>query len=70
MIPIKTPQEIDKMRASCKLASAILEQLSAMLCPGITTKDVDHSGAKLMGKPVARALFSVTDGSRVTSAFR
>ena len=50
MIPIKTPQEIEKMRASCKLASAILEELSAMLCPGITTKDVDQSGAKLMAQ--------------------
>jgi methionyl aminopeptidase len=36
------------MRASCKLASTILEQLSAMLCPGITTRDVDQSAAKLM----------------------
>ena len=48
MIPIKTPREIDRMRASCKLASTILEQLSAMLCPGITTRDVDQSAAKLM----------------------
>jgi methionyl aminopeptidase len=57
MIPIKTPREIDKMRASCKLASAILERLSAMLCPGITTKDVDHSGAKLMQKAGCRSAF-------------
>jgi methionyl aminopeptidase len=48
MIPIKTPREIDRMRASCKLASNILEQLSSMLCPGITTRDVDQSAAKLM----------------------
>jgi methionyl aminopeptidase len=48
MIPIKTPHEIDRMRASCKLASNILEQLSSMLCPGITTRDVDQSAAKLM----------------------
>jgi methionyl aminopeptidase len=57
MIPIKTPQEIDKMRASCRLASAILEQLSAMLCPGITTKDVDFSGAKLMEEAGCRSAF-------------
>jgi methionyl aminopeptidase len=48
MIPIKTSREIDRMRASCKLASNILEQLSSMLCPGITTRDVDQSAAKLM----------------------
>src|SRR6202011_4689112 len=57
MIPIKTPQEIQKMRASCKLASAILEQLSAMLCPGITTKDVDQSGAKLMAEAGCKSAF-------------
>src|SRR6202035_1294311 len=57
MIPIKTPQEIEKMRASCKLASAILEQLSSMLCPGITTKDVDFSGAKLMEEAGCRSAF-------------
>jgi methionyl aminopeptidase len=57
MIPIKTPQEIEKMRASCKLASAILEELSAMLCPGITTKEVDRSGAKLMAEAGCKSAF-------------
>jgi methionyl aminopeptidase len=57
MIPIKTPQEIEKMRASCKLASAILEELSSMLCPGITTKEVDQSGAKLMAEAGCRSAF-------------
>jgi methionyl aminopeptidase len=57
MIPIKTPQEIEKMRASCKLASAILEKLSGMLCPGITTRDVDHSGAKLMEQTGCKSAF-------------
>jgi len=57
MIPIKTSQEIEKMRASCKLASAILDQLSAMLCPGITTKDVDQSGAKLMAEAGCKSAF-------------
>ena len=57
MIPIKTPQEIEKMRASCKLASAILKELSAMLCPGITTKEVDQSGAKLMEDAGCRSAF-------------
>src|SRR6476619_6512159 len=57
MIPIKTAQEIDKMRASCKLASAILEQLSAMLCPVITTKDVYQAGAKLMAEAGCKSAF-------------
>jgi len=57
MIPIKTPHEIDRMRASCKLASKILEQLSSMLCPGITTRDVDQSAAKLMEMAGCRSAF-------------
>src|ERR1700751_335484 len=57
MIPIKTPQEIDRMRASCKLASAILEKLSAVLCPGISTKDVDQCAAKLMEEAGCRSAF-------------
>jgi methionyl aminopeptidase len=57
MIPIKTPQEINKMRASCKLASNILEALSAMLCPGMTTRDVDLEGARLMREAGCRSAF-------------
>src|SRR6202030_1422244 len=57
MIPIKTPHEIDRMRASCKLASKILEQLSSMLCPGITTRDVDQSAANLMEMAGCRSAF-------------
>ena len=45
------------MRASCKLASKILEQLSSMLCPGITTRDVDQSAAKLMEMAGCRSAF-------------
>src|SRR6202011_434561 len=57
MIPIKTPHEIDRMRASCKLASKILEQLSGMLCPGITTRDVDQAAAKLMADAGCKSAF-------------
>ena len=57
MIPIKTPLEINKMRASCKLASNILDALSAMLCPGITTRDVDQAGAKLMAEAGCASAF-------------
>jgi len=45
------------MRASCKLASAILEDLSAVLCPGISTKDVDQRAAKLMADAGCRSAF-------------
>src|SRR5271169_6810068 len=57
MIPTKTPQEIDRMRASCKLASAILEKLSAVLCPGISTREVDQTAARLMAESGCRSAF-------------
>ena len=57
MIPIKTTQEIEKMRASCKLASSILEKVSSMLNPGITTKEVDLAAAKLMEAAGCRSAF-------------
>ncbi|HEV3210685.1 MAG TPA: type I methionyl aminopeptidase [Chthoniobacterales bacterium] len=57
MIPIKTSLEINKMRASCKLASQILDALSAMLSPGITTKDVDQAGARLMLESGCKSAF-------------
>src|SRR5215469_2425684 len=57
MIPIKTPLEINKMRASCKLASQILDALSAMLSPGITTREVDQAGAKLMTDSGCKSAF-------------
>ena len=42
MIPIKTRQEVEHMRAACRLASQILDEISTMLCPGMTTKEVDQ----------------------------
>jgi methionyl aminopeptidase len=57
MIPIKTQHEIERMRASCKLASNILEQLSSILCPGISTREVDQSAAKLMEMAGCRSAF-------------
>jgi methionyl aminopeptidase len=54
---IKTVQEVEKMRASCKLASSILEEVSALLAPGVTTKEVDLAAAKLMADAGCRSAF-------------
>ena len=54
---IKTVQEVEKMRASCKLASSILEEVSALLAPGVTTKEVDLAAAKLMEDAGCRSAF-------------
>jgi methionyl aminopeptidase len=57
MIPIKTAQEIEKMRASCRLASQVLDSVAGMLCPGITTREVDLAAAKLMEDAGCRSAF-------------
>lgn len=44
-IPIKTEREIEKMRQACRAASDVLEQVSALVRPGITTGEVDQAAA-------------------------
>jgi methionyl aminopeptidase len=48
MIPIKTGKEIDRMRQACRTASEILERVSELIRPGISTKEVDEAAADLM----------------------
>ena len=45
MIPIKSAKEADKMRRSCRTASEILDKVSELVRPGITTKEVDEAAA-------------------------
>src|SRR6187399_2761035 len=57
MIPIKNGKEIDKMRQACRTASEILENLSDMVRPGISTKEVDEAAADLMQEAGVKSAF-------------
>src|ERR1700724_1725287 len=57
MIPIKTASEIEKMRAACRLASRILDEISALLAPGVTTREIDQAAGKLMEDAGCRSAF-------------
>lgn len=57
MIPIKSEREIEKMRASCRVASVVLERVSALLRPGITTREVDQAAADFMAEERCRSAF-------------
>ena len=57
MIPIKTAREIEKMRRSCRTASEILERVSELVRPGITTKEVDEAAADLMQEAGVKSAF-------------
>ena len=57
MIPIKSEREIEKMRQSCKTASIILDRVSSLLRPGITTREVDQAAADFMSEEKCRSAF-------------
>jgi len=44
-IPIKTEREAEKMRLACRAASEVLDKVSALVRPGITTGEVDQAAA-------------------------
>jgi methionyl aminopeptidase len=57
MIPIKTAKEIEKMRQSCRTASEILDRVSELIRPGITTKEVDEAAADFMNEAKVKSAF-------------
>src|SRR5947209_14561165 len=57
MIPIKNVKEIEKMRQSCRTASDILDRVSELMRPGVTTKEVDDSAAEFMSDAKVKSAF-------------
>jgi len=55
--PIKTDKEIEKMREACRTASAVLEKISAVVRPGVTTKEVDQAAADFMSDAKCTSAF-------------
>lgn len=40
-IPIKTPAEIEKMRASCRATAEVLDAVGSIVRPGVSTEEID-----------------------------
>src|ERR1043166_925018 len=57
MIPIKSPKEVDKMRQACRTASEILDRVTDLVRPGISTKEVDQAAADLMAEAGVQSAF-------------
>ncbi|MEP6955275.1 MAG: type I methionyl aminopeptidase [Chthoniobacterales bacterium] len=57
MIPIKNAKEIDRMRQACRTASDILERVSDLVRPGISTKEIDQAAADLMSEAGVKSAF-------------
>src|SRR6187200_634321 len=57
MIPIKNAKEIEKMRMACRTASEILDRVTDLIRPGISTKEVDQAAADLMAEAGVQSAF-------------
>jgi len=57
MIPIKTAKEVEKMRRACRTASDVLDRVSELIRPGITTKEVDEAAADFMAEAEVKSAF-------------
>src|SRR2546426_10741002 len=57
MIPIKNAREIEKMRQPCRTDSDILDRVSDLIRPGITTKEVDQAAADFMSDASVKSAF-------------
>lgn len=55
MIYLKTPEEIEKMRAACSLVSRVLGEMAKLVAPGVTTRKLDNVAREFIldngGKP-------------------
>lgn len=49
-IPIKSAREVERMREACGVASEVLERVSGLLRPGLSTGEVDSAAAKFMAE--------------------
>jgi methionyl aminopeptidase len=56
-IPIKTPAEIDKMRAAGRAAAVVLDRLAKLVEPGITTGEIDRKAAEYMAELGGKSAF-------------
>jgi methionyl aminopeptidase len=63
-IELKTTKEIEKMRIAGKVVGEILEKLSEMIKPGITTKDIDEFSEKYIRKLKMTPAFLGVSGAR------
>jgi methionyl aminopeptidase len=57
MIRIKTPHELERMRASNRLAARLLAVLAEMVRPGIRTADLDEAAAEWLKREGAKSAF-------------
>ena len=69
-IPIKSLQEISRMRESCQIAAMVLDRLICLTEPGISTYEIDQEGKKLIDSYGAvSACYNYRIGNRCFPAY-
>lgn len=65
MIPIKNERQIVRMREACAIAADVLQELRALVRPGISTQDLEEAGRDAIAKRGAKsACYGYQVGSR------
>ncbi len=57
MIPIKNDREIGCMREACRAAAEVLDRLSNLVTPGMSTRDIDEAAAQFIHEAGAKSAF-------------
>ena len=57
LIPIKSPAEIEKMRAAGQAAALVLDRLAKLVAPGVTTGEIDRAAGEYMAELGGRSAF-------------
>ena len=57
MIVLKTERDLEAMRPACALAGKVLDEVSAFIRPGLTTREVDDFAAALIKQHGAKSAF-------------
>jgi methionyl aminopeptidase len=56
-VPLKQGEELDRMRAACRIATRVLRAASALVRPGIATADLDQEVGRLIREQGAVSAF-------------
>ncbi len=62
-IELKSPADIEKMRAACQVVRNVLQRCRELCRPGVTTREIDDEALKVIQKGGARGLFKGYPGN-------
>jgi len=69
-IPLKSDEEIQRVRESCRIAATVLDKLCTLVAPGVNTYDIDQQGKRLIeGFGAESACHNYRIGSKIYPAY-